>query len=72
LKKTTEPQLGLGPNDVVRKKDGYRFFGLKSTGIDDAIAKGRIPKPVKLSPRCVVWMGSQIIEWQRQKLETVK
>jgi predicted DNA-binding transcriptional regulator AlpA len=67
-----QPQLALGPNDVVRKKDGYRYFGLRSTGLDDAIKAGRIPKPTRLSPRCTVWLGSDILEWQRQKLESAK
>jgi predicted DNA-binding transcriptional regulator AlpA len=61
----------LEPNQVVRKHNGYSYFGLKSTALDDAIKSDLIPKPVKLTPggRAVGWFGWQIIEWQRQRID---
>ena len=49
----------LGPNEVVRKFDGFRYFGLKATALDAAIKAGLIPKPIRLTPggRAVGWLG---------------
>jgi predicted DNA-binding transcriptional regulator AlpA len=64
----------LGPNDIVRKRDACRFFGLKSTAIDEAIARGAIPKPIALTPggRAKGWLGSQILDHQRKLIEAAK
>jgi predicted DNA-binding transcriptional regulator AlpA len=64
--------LELGPNQIVRKVDGHKYFGYKSTQIDEQIKNGTIPKPHKLGLRAVGWFGWQILEWQRQRAEAAK
>jgi predicted DNA-binding transcriptional regulator AlpA len=65
----TKQVTELGPNDIVRKRDGAKYFGYKHTQIDEQIKRGAIPKPIKLGPRAVGWLGSQIIDWQRRLVE---
>src|SRR5262249_40223572 len=62
----------LDNNVVVRKSDAEKYFGLKSTAIDDAIASGFIPRPYPLGggdSRAVVWFGHQINEFQQKVRE---
>ena len=67
---TTVPELL--PNQIVRKKDGWKYFGYRSTTLDDKIADGTIPKPIKLGARACGWFGSQILSWQEQLLKNSK
>lgn len=69
MKKATNE---LGPNEIVRKRDGHKYFGYKHTTLDEKIKAGEIPAPIKLGKRAVGWLGSQIIEWQRQLIENSK
>jgi predicted DNA-binding transcriptional regulator AlpA len=61
----------LGPNEIVRLQDGHLFFGLRGTQIDEHIQKGDIPPPIKLSDsgRGRGWVGSQILDWQKARLQ---
>ncbi len=61
----------LSPNTIVRKADGPRVFGLRPTAIDDAIAEGRIPPPMRLTlgGRACGWTGAQILEHRHKLLE---
>ena len=64
----------LGPNEVVRKCDGFRYFGLKATALDAAIKAGLIPKPIRLTSggRAVGWLGWQILEYQHRLVEAAR
>ena len=63
---TDEKELGLRPDEIVRKCDAKRFFGFGPTQLDALIARGEIPAPMKLSVggRAVGWLGRDIIAWQ--------
>jgi prophage regulatory protein len=52
---------------IYRKKQLPEVTGLKSSSIEDLIAKGQFPKPVKLtdSGRAVGWLESDLLEWQQ-------
>jgi predicted DNA-binding transcriptional regulator AlpA len=68
--KTKTQNVGpLEPNMIVRKKDAYKYFGLKPTAIDEGIKVGRIPKPMRITGGAVGWLGSQIMEWQQRLIE---
>jgi predicted DNA-binding transcriptional regulator AlpA len=74
LAATAAPQTlaPLEPNQVVRKKDAFKYFGLKPTAIDEGIANGSIPRPFALSPKARGWFGWQIIEYQQKLIEAAK
>jgi predicted DNA-binding transcriptional regulator AlpA len=54
----------LSPNQIIRKRDGEKYFGYRHTQLDEKIKSGAIPEPIKLGPRARGWLGSQILEWQ--------
>lgn len=55
----------------LRRDEVERFCGLKRTAIKKMIDKEEFPKPVKLSDsgRAIAWLESELVEWQRQRLE---
>lgn len=64
----------LDPNQIVRTRDGYKYFGLKSTALSDAIRDKRIPAPFTLTDggRIKGWTGQQIIQWQAERIAASK
>jgi predicted DNA-binding transcriptional regulator AlpA len=68
-KKTKTVTNELSPHEVVRLVDGRKYFGYGPTTLAEKIKAGEIPKPVRLGDRARGWLGSQIIEWQKQLTE---
>ena len=68
--KEKEEKKELEPNEIVRKRDGAKYFGLKHTQIDEAIDKGLIPAPFQLyeGGRATGWTGAMILEHQRKRI----
>jgi predicted DNA-binding transcriptional regulator AlpA len=64
----------LHPSEIVRLRDGAKFFGFKHSQLDEKIKSGEIPAPFPLSEsgRAVGWTGAQIIEHQRRRLAAAK
>lgn len=62
----------LGRNEVVRLRDGRRYFGYGPTTLAEKIKAGEIPEPIKLGNRARGWLGSQIIDWQKQLIKNSK
>ena len=64
----------LEPNEVVRKRHGYKFFGFKPTALNEKIRSGEIPAPIPMSDdgRAMAWFGWQIIEHQKKRLAAAK
>jgi predicted DNA-binding transcriptional regulator AlpA len=58
----------IHPNQIIRRKDGPKFFGLSENQIDTKIRLGEIPKPMALSAtgRARGWLGSVVLEYQAQ------
>src|SRR5215217_990687 len=59
----------LDPNQIIRQRDGYHYFGYKHAALDAKIKSGEIPTPMVLSEsgRATGWTGKQIID-HRAKL----
>jgi prophage regulatory protein len=53
---------------IIQSRDLPQFTGLAQTRLDELIAAGTFPKPVKLSSRRVGWLESEIITWQQRKI----
>jgi hypothetical protein len=64
----------LHPNQIVRFRDGPKFFGLKHTQLQEAIDRGEIEEPFALtdSGRAKGWTGAQILEHHRKRIEASK
>jgi predicted DNA-binding transcriptional regulator AlpA len=58
--------MQIHPNEIVRLKDAYRYFGYTETQLAEKVRAGEIPPPMSLSAtgRAKGWLGSQIIEYQ--------
>jgi predicted DNA-binding transcriptional regulator AlpA len=54
----------IDPHEIIRRKDGQKYFGFSDNMIDTKIKTGEIPAPMALSAngRAKGWLGSQIIE----------
>ena len=48
----------------LRIADVRRVTGLPRATIYEMVSRGRFPKQVRLSPRAVGWLESEISEWQ--------
>ena len=66
---STTKTEALHPNQIVRLKEARLYFGYGHSRIAEMIDSGEIPKPIALGERSRGWLGSQIIEWQQQRLE---
>jgi predicted DNA-binding transcriptional regulator AlpA len=72
-KPTARPSLladsqPINPNFFYRKAEGWKFFGYKTTQLDEKIKSGLIPAPIildgSIDGRARGWFGSTIIQWQ--------
>ena len=43
--------------------------GYRKTSIYERIQQGDFPRPVKLGPRAVGWLDSEVEEWMRSRLK---
>jgi prophage regulatory protein len=57
-------------NRVFRRKDLPPFVGLRRTQVDELIAKGEFPKPIRLSEsgRAIAWLEADLAEWQAKRI----
>ena len=64
----------LHPNQIVRLRDGGKYFGFGHTQLHGKIKSGEIPAPVKLSEsgRAKGWLGAQIIAHQQRLLAAAR
>jgi prophage regulatory protein len=53
---------------IVRLADLPDYCGLKRTQIQEMIARGEFPKPIKLSVRRNGWLEADLIVWQRGRI----
>ena len=52
----------------LRIPEVVRVTGLPRATIYEMAAKGQFPKQVRLSPRAVGWLESEILDWQRARI----
>jgi prophage regulatory protein len=57
-------------NKLYRLRDLSQWCGLKRTQIDELIAKGEFPRPIKLSDsgRAIAWLEADLAEWQAKRI----
>jgi predicted DNA-binding transcriptional regulator AlpA len=63
-------ELDLDPNEIVRREQGRKYFGLGRTQLDEAIKKGTVPRPFPLveGGRKTGWLGRQVIAHHRRRI----
>jgi predicted DNA-binding transcriptional regulator AlpA len=67
---TLAPEAALAPDQIVRWREGKKYFGYGHTQLVEKIAAGEIPAPLNLSDtgRAKGWLGSDIIAHQQRLL----
>jgi len=55
--------------NILRRADVERATGLPRSTIYDKIKKNEFPKPIPLSARSVGWLESEIIAWQKLRIQ---
>lgn len=53
----------MAPEKHLRRPAVQALTGLSTTTIYDLMAKGKFPRPVKLTGRAVAWPESKIADW---------
>jgi len=54
---------------ILRRSDVIEKTGLSRCTIENMRADKIFPQPVKLGPRSIGWIESEVDEWIRQKIE---
>jgi predicted DNA-binding transcriptional regulator AlpA len=69
-----QPPRPLDPGQFYRRGEGWKYFGYKSTQLDEKIKSGEIPAPISLSDsgRACGWFGRQILAWQAEREAAAK
>lgn len=57
-----------GPMVFLRIADVCRVTGLPRATIYEMVSKSNFPKQVRLSPRAVGWIESEVLAWQRERI----
>jgi prophage regulatory protein len=52
----------------LRIADVVRITGLPKATVYEMVGKGIFPRQVRLSPRCVAWIDSEILDWQNGRI----
>jgi predicted DNA-binding transcriptional regulator AlpA len=71
VSKPAASDLTLDPNEIFRPRQAQKYFGLKHAQLALKVKRGEIPAPIRLSASgsAVGWLGSQLIEYHRRRLE---
>lgn len=55
-------------SSVLRRGDVERVTGLSRSTIYDYMARGRFPRPIRLSGKSVGWLESEVGEWIKARI----
>ncbi len=53
---------------VLRRDEVERVTGLPRSTIYDYMAEGKFPKPIKLGPKSVGWLESEVLAWREARI----
>ncbi len=56
------------PQRVIRLNELVEFTGLRRTQIQELIARGEFPAPIRLSERRIAWLAGDVAAWQADKI----
>ena len=55
--------------EILRRPAVERKVGLSTTQIYTMMSAGEFPRPIKLAPKAVGWVESEIDEWLQARVE---
>lgn len=58
------------PERQLRRAEVEIITGLSASSIYRLLDAGRFPRPLRITPRCVRWLESEIAEWQASQVRT--
>ena len=53
---------------LLRCREVEEITGLSRAGIYEQMTEGVFPKPVRIGPRAVAWVDSEVAKWQRKRI----
>ncbi len=53
---------------IYRRQAVESLSGMKRSALYEAIAKGKFPKPVRVTERCVGWLENDLLAWQAARI----
>ena len=56
------------PPTILRRRAVEARTGLSRSSIYEAIAVGTFPKPIRLGPRAVGWLSSEVDDWLQGRI----
>lgn len=56
------------PIRILRRRDVERLTGLRRSAIYEAVACGRLPRPVPIGARAVGWLESEVLDWLNSRI----
>lgn len=54
---------------LIRRPEVLQRCGISNTTLHRLIHAGDFPTPVRLGPRAVAWVESEVVEWIEQRIE---
>lgn len=64
----TQP-IGEEKERLLRLTEVQARLGMSRSGIYERIKNGGFPRPVKIGPRAVAWLESEIDAWLQERVE---
>ena len=58
----------MGNPRVIRRHEVEKRTGKSRAGIYESMDAGTFPRPVRIGPRAVGWIESEIDDWLRQRI----
>ena len=68
---TIEPGIGE-PERILRLPKVEARTGLSRSSIYVRVAKGTFPPPIRLGPRAVGWLESEVNQWIREQISATR
>ena len=65
----TPPSLMANVTPILRLRELMELTGRKRSSIYEDMDAGRMPRPIKLGPRAVGWLLSEIEQWHAVRVE---
>jgi prophage regulatory protein len=60
--------MNAQPDQLLRAAEVIKLMGIPRSSFYDLVAKGRFPKPMKLTGKLVLWSAREIAEWQQERM----
>ena len=58
----------IGIETFVRENERRAITGVPTSTWYEMMGQGNAPKPVKIGPRSVAWLRSELTEWQAERI----